>query len=82
MALIVMSRGRKLLLAVLRVTTATDVGARCNVPWQSVSQWASGQFKPNAASRECLELNYRIPRWSWEVPFPPPRHTVRKYRLT
>lgn len=63
------TRGRRLLVAVLQVTTATDVGARCGVYQQRVSDWASGIKKPCDAARKQLERNYRIPYSSWDMPY-------------
>lgn len=64
-----LTRGRKLLIAVLQVTTATDIGARCSVYQQRVSDWASGMQKPCDAARRALERNYRIPYCAWDMPF-------------
>jgi len=69
MALERMSRGRKLLLAILQVTTAADVAARCRVCHPVVSEWASGLKSPSRASRRCLESNYGIPYGSWDIAF-------------
>jgi hypothetical protein len=62
------SRGRRLLLAVLQVTTEMDVAARCSVYQQRVSDWVSGVCKPSAAARLALERNYRIPAEAWDTP--------------
>lgn len=63
------TRGRRLLGAVLQVTTATDVAARCGVYQQRVSDWASGIYTPSPDARRMLERNYRIPYCSWDMPF-------------
>lgn len=63
------TRGRRLLIAVLQVTTATDIGARCGVYQQRVSDWVSGMRTPSAASRQALERNYRIPCAAWDMPY-------------
>lgn len=63
------TRGRRLLVAVLQVTTATDIAARCGVYQQRVSEWASGMRVPSRAARIALEANYRIPYTSWDMPF-------------
>lgn len=62
------SRGRRLLLAVLQTTTGRDVAARCSVAQQRVSEWTNGQSKPSAAARLLLESNYRIPFDAWDTP--------------
>lgn len=62
------SRGRRLLLAVLQVTTGRDVAARCSVAQQRVSEWVNGLSKPNPVARALLESNYRIPCDSWDMP--------------
>lgn len=63
------TRGRKLLIAVLQVTTERDVAARCGVYQQRVSDWSSGVCKPLPAARAALERNYGIPASSWDIPF-------------
>jgi hypothetical protein len=83
MALEGISRGRQLLLAVLRITTATDVAARCRVTQQSVSDWSAGIKSPGHSSRLLLEANYRIPYAAWDmrlVPFS--RDIVHSRKLT
>ena len=83
MALEGISRGRQLLLAVLRITTATDVAARCRVTHQSVSDWCSGLKSPSHRSRLLLEANYRIPYAAWDVQLVPiSRDIVRSRKLT
>lgn len=62
------SRGRRLLLAVLQVTTEMDVAARCSVYQQRVSDWAGGVCKPSAAARAALHRNYGIPASAWDMP--------------
>lgn len=60
-----MTRGRLLLLAVLRVTTAYAVSCRCRVYRQRVVDWANGHRLPCAAARAALEREYRIPAAAW-----------------
>lgn len=57
-----------MLLAVLCVTSAREVAARCRVHESVVSRWASGQIRPGPAAREMLERwsGYRIPAAAWE----------------
>ena len=69
MAILKMSRGRRLLLAVLQVTTTHDVAARCRVTHPAVSYWASGLCTPSRASRVYLERNYCIPCEAWDIAF-------------
>lgn len=70
MALLIgMSRGRRLLIAVLQRTSATDIAARLDVHRQRVSDWVSGVRSPCPESRQCLESNYGIPVRSWDIQF-------------
>lgn len=62
-----MTRGRRLLLALLQRTDGVTIGARCRVNFRRVSSWANGDRKPCAASRLALELNYGIPSAAWDV---------------
>ncbi len=62
------TRGRRLLIAVLQVTTKTDVAARCSVYQQRVSDWANGVSTPSAAARQMLLANYGIPSEAWDTP--------------
>lgn len=60
-----MTRGRRLLLAVLQRTAAVEVAARVGVSKQAVSWWASGIKNPSAAARLKLLHLYRIPPPAW-----------------
>jgi transcriptional regulator with XRE-family HTH domain len=83
MAIQGMSRGRQLLLAVLRVTTEADVAARCRVCHPVVSEWTSGLKRPSRASRERLESAYGIPCGSWDISFVSvSRNAERRRKLT
>lgn len=62
-----MSRGRRLLLALLQLTSARNVAARCRVSEPSVSEWASGRYVPSAPARERLERNYGIRIDAWDI---------------
>jgi hypothetical protein len=64
-----MTRGRVLLLAVLRVTTAYAVSMRCRVYRQRIVDWANGYRLPNPEARAALEREYRIPADAWSTPF-------------
>lgn len=64
-----LTRGRRLLVAVLQITTETDIAARCGVYQQRVSDWASGMYTPSPSARRMLERNYRIPYSAWDIPF-------------
>lgn len=63
------SRGRRLLLAVLQLTTGRDVAARCGVRQQRVSEWVNGLSRPSDSARLLLERNYRIPFDAWDTPY-------------
>jgi len=60
-----MSRGRRLLIALLNITTARDVAARVRSSKQRVADWSSGHRSPRQQARELLEQNYGIPRGAW-----------------
>lgn len=49
-----MTPGRRQLLAALQVTTTIEIGLRCHVTHQAVTQWANGQTKPSAKSQAML----------------------------
>lgn len=59
------STGRRLLLRVLQVHTATEVGRMCRVQQPVVSKWALGYQRPSERVRFVLETRYDIPHWSW-----------------
>jgi transcriptional regulator with XRE-family HTH domain len=61
------TRGQRLLLAVLQRTTASEVAARVGVGQPAVSRWASGLKTPSAPRREKLEQLYGIPRGAWDA---------------
>lgn len=58
-------RARRLLLAVLQVTTAREVALRVRVHESNVSRWLSGESRPSLLSRIRLQSNYRIPIAAW-----------------
>lgn len=58
-------KGRRLLLAVLQRTTATELAARCGVHRSQVSRWASGEKIPSKRVQLALEALYGIPRTGW-----------------
>lgn len=60
-----MSRGRRLLIALLNITTARDVAARLRVQHPCIANWSSGYRSPNERARVMLEQNYGIPRDAW-----------------
>ena len=66
-----MTRGRLLLLAVLRVTTTYAVAVRCRCYQQRIVDWANGRDRPNAESRAKLEREYGIPAAAWSIPYRP-----------
>lgn len=61
-----MTAGRRELLAVLQRTAGKFVAGRCRVSPQAVSSWASGRSRPSPGARAALEVNYQIPRESWD----------------
>lgn len=63
-----MTRGRIALLALLQLTTACRVAARCGVHKAQVSRWASGQTLPSEVARAVLESSYGIEARAWEEP--------------
>jgi transcriptional regulator with XRE-family HTH domain len=66
-ALIVISRGRRSLLAVLRYTTEREVAARVGVSRPAVSYWASGYKRPSPAARAKLQALYGIGAAGWDA---------------
>ena len=62
------SRGHRLLIAVLQLTTAREVAARCGVSPSAVSFWLSNRKSPGPHARGVLETLYRIPRGAWDEP--------------
>lgn len=77
-----MSRGRRLLLALLQLTSAREVAARCRVQHQRIADWSSGLHTPNAEARAQLERNYGIRREAWDTAWADTvsRHSKR-YRM-
>lgn len=71
------SRGRRLLIALLQRTTARDVAARCRVYPQRVADWLSGYRVPNSEARRMLEMNYRIPVCAWDEEWVDPPRYIR-----
>jgi transcriptional regulator with XRE-family HTH domain len=65
------SRGRRLLVAVIQQTTAREVAARCGVVPSCVSEWLSGDARPNPRAAERLANTYRIPVVAWTVQHAP-----------
>ena len=59
------STGRRQLLRVLQLHTATAVGRVCRVTQPAVTQWAIGVTRPSERVRLILETRYKIPHWSW-----------------
>jgi transcriptional regulator with XRE-family HTH domain len=66
-----MTRGERLLRAVLQRTTSEDVAARCRVAGQTVRLWAAGERFPTLEHREKLESLYGIPAGAWGARFEP-----------
>lgn len=62
-----MTRGQRLLLAVLQRTTEREVAARCGVTQQAVSYWLLGTQKPTEARRVRLECLYGIGARAWDA---------------
>lgn len=60
-----MTRGERLLRAVLQRTTSEDVAARCRVAGQTVRLWAAGERFPTLDHQRKLESLYGIPRGAW-----------------
>lgn len=66
------SRGRRLLLAVVQVTSSREVAARAGVVKSCVSEWLSGEARPCRRAAERLEQSYGIRVEAWSAP-PPSR---------
>lgn len=62
------STGRRLLLRVLQLHTATAVARVCRVTRGAVSQYALGFTRPCERVRLVLETRYKIPPESWYQP--------------
>lgn len=62
------STGRRLLMRVLQLHTATAVARVCRVTQPAVSQWAIGITRPCERARLVLEVRYKIPPESWYQP--------------
>jgi transcriptional regulator with XRE-family HTH domain len=58
-------RGQRLLLAVVSLSSGTEVAARVRVSKSNVSRWVSGEQLPSHEHRLQLFLTYRIPVTSW-----------------
>lgn len=64
-----LSEGRRLLLEVLRATTAAAVASACDVHPATISRLAGGKSLPTTWHlRRALELHYSIPGDSWDRP--------------
>jgi transcriptional regulator with XRE-family HTH domain len=68
-----MTRGQRLLLAVLQRTTQACVGARVRVAQPHVSEWLNGERVPSERARGALERAYGIPRAAWDTEYRIPR---------
>lgn len=62
------STGRRLLMRVLQLHTATAVARVCRVTRGSVSQYALGFTRPGERVRLVMEVRYKIPPESWYQP--------------
>jgi len=62
------STGRRLLMRVLQLHTATAVARVCRVTRGAVSQYALGFTRPGERVRLVLETRYKIPPESWYQP--------------
>lgn len=74
-----MTRGRRLLLAVLQLTSEHEVAARCRVNQSCVSRWLTGENTPSESPRAQLAACYRIPVDAWDkraVPTSAVQHTA------
>jgi hypothetical protein len=63
-----MTRGRRLLIALLQITPGAYVAARLRVHHQRVADWASGYRNPSSAARLQLQANYGIAAADWDKP--------------
>lgn len=75
-----MSRGRRLLIALLQLTSARHVAARCAVYPQRVTDWVNGHRVPCSSARERLARNYGIGVEAWDVEWREPDVTQRTNR--
>jgi len=62
-----MTRGRRLLLLVLRRTTVAHVACRCRVTRGAVYHWLAGRNGPGPRARRVLRDSYGIPAYSWRA---------------
>ena len=62
------STGRRLLMRVLQLHTATAVARVCRVSQPAVTQWKCGHTRPSERVRLVLETRYKIPPESWCQP--------------
>jgi transcriptional regulator with XRE-family HTH domain len=62
------ARGRRLLIAVLQMTPAVEVAARCGVHKSNVSRWLAGYQTPCDVARARLQSIYGIPASAWGSP--------------
>lgn len=60
-----MTRGRRLLLGVLQLTSGREVAARCGVVASCVSEWLGGYARPSDVPRMRLQSIYGISAASW-----------------
>jgi hypothetical protein len=60
-----MTRGQRLLLAVLQRTASDEIGARCFVSGRTVRSWVVGERNPTDEHRKKLESLYGIPSGAW-----------------
>lgn len=73
-----MTRGRRLLLALLQITTAREVAARCRVTPSCVSKWVSGEKTPGPRARVKIADLYGIAPEAWVMPWRDPHGLARK----
>lgn len=73
MRVIYLSRGRRLLIALLQRTTAREVAARCRVYPQRIADWLSGYRVPNERAKQALDTNFGIPTDAWATEWREPR---------
>lgn len=62
------STGRRLLMRVLQLHTATAVARVCRVTQGAVSQYSLGITRPGERVRLVMETRYKIPPESWYQP--------------
>jgi len=70
--------GRRALVALLQVTTCTEVAARCGVAKSRVSEWASGLTTPSLEPRARLSQIYGISPSAWPRPSRPIAYARRR----